>query len=209
MAVHHRRRGGLTPPPWTPRPHDQSDRGKKRNVPSGTSCRAVLGTHTFGSQTPPPPTPVVSYIRDSCPPPAQSCDPPSALTHKPPPSHAIQSRVPLRCPARTELRRPLFCGGVRMSCGGPPIPRTGGRGGRALRRCAGVGGGGKGALQSGCEGGYRQLGCGTRLRLCRAACGSSGKAAASWRPSQPGGVRAAGSDRLPLGGGSKGPEMPK
>ena len=47
-AVHHRR----TPPP---QPTNQSDhRGKKGNLPLGKSGRAILGTHTFGSQTPPP-----------------------------------------------------------------------------------------------------------------------------------------------------------
>ena len=45
---------GVPPAPPPPRPHDQSDRGKQRTVPSGKTCRAILGTHTFGSQTPPP-----------------------------------------------------------------------------------------------------------------------------------------------------------
>ena len=30
-------------------------RGKKRNLPSGKSCRAIFGAHTFGSQSPLPP----------------------------------------------------------------------------------------------------------------------------------------------------------
>ena len=60
-ADSHRRNG---PPGHPPPPPDQSDRRrKKRGLPSGASGRAILGTHTFGSQTglllkgkqPPPP----------------------------------------------------------------------------------------------------------------------------------------------------------
>ena len=49
--------GGGVPPPGPPSPPpDQSDhRGKKRNLQKGKSDRAVFGTQTFGSQTPPPP----------------------------------------------------------------------------------------------------------------------------------------------------------
>ena len=51
--------GGVAPPPPPPPgtpPQDQRDhRGKQRNVPWGTSCRAIWGTQTFGSQPPPPP----------------------------------------------------------------------------------------------------------------------------------------------------------
>ena len=45
-------------PPLDPPPPDQSDHcGKKPNVPSGKSCRAIFSTQTFHSQTPPPPCP--------------------------------------------------------------------------------------------------------------------------------------------------------
>ena len=45
------RGGGTPPPPGPPPPH----RGKERNLPKGESCRAIFGTQTFGSQTPPSP----------------------------------------------------------------------------------------------------------------------------------------------------------
>ena len=46
--------GGVPPaPPLDPPPSaEQSDQSrKKRNIPQGKSCRAILGTQTFGSQT--------------------------------------------------------------------------------------------------------------------------------------------------------------
>ena len=53
----HRRGRGRPPPTPGPTPPDQSDhRGKKRNLPSGKSCRAIFGTPIFGSQTPSPPS---------------------------------------------------------------------------------------------------------------------------------------------------------
>ena len=54
MAVHRRRRGVTPPPPLDPHPPDQTDhRGKKRNLQSGKSGRAICGTHTCTH----PPTP--------------------------------------------------------------------------------------------------------------------------------------------------------
>ena len=38
------------PPPLGPPPNSR----KKRNLPLGKSCRAIFGTHTFGSHAPPP-----------------------------------------------------------------------------------------------------------------------------------------------------------
>ena len=42
---------------YPPSPPDQCDHGggKHRNFQSGNSCRAIIGTQTFGTQTPPPP----------------------------------------------------------------------------------------------------------------------------------------------------------
>ena len=53
MAVHHRRRSlPLDPPPPT---HQSDHREKQQNLPLGESGRAIFGTQSFGSQTPPPP----------------------------------------------------------------------------------------------------------------------------------------------------------
>ena len=53
-AVHHRRRGG-NPPPGPPPPNQRDHRGKKRSLPLGKSCGAIVCTPTFGSQIPPTP----------------------------------------------------------------------------------------------------------------------------------------------------------
>ena len=68
MAVRRRRR--------TPPPPDQSDhRGKKRHLPLGKSCRAILSAHILdGSQHPPPPS-------------SNTSPPPPLLIHPPPSSN--------------------------------------------------------------------------------------------------------------------------
>ena len=47
--------GGGGAPPIDPPPQDQDHRETKQNLPLGKSGRAIFGTQTFGSQTPPPP----------------------------------------------------------------------------------------------------------------------------------------------------------
>ena len=51
--------GGGTPPAQTQRDH----RGKQRSLALGNSCRAIVGTPIFGSQTPPqlPPLPILPF----------------------------------------------------------------------------------------------------------------------------------------------------
>ena len=56
---------GVPPPHWTRPPPDQSDhRGKTRNLQSGKSGGAIVGTQTFGPVPPPPP-----LLMLPCPPP--------------------------------------------------------------------------------------------------------------------------------------------
>ena len=54
-------RGGITPP-WTPPPGQRDHRGQKRKLHRGKVCWAILGTQTFGSQTPPPAPPSNSSL---------------------------------------------------------------------------------------------------------------------------------------------------
>ena len=51
------------PRPWTHPPPDQSNqRGKKRNLQEGKSCRTIFDTQTFGSQIPLPPPPLSTAL---------------------------------------------------------------------------------------------------------------------------------------------------
>ena len=103
------------PPPPTP---DQRDhRGKQRNLQSGNSCRAIFGTHIFGSQPPPPQHPLS----------AKPWGPPIPLDPRIMPckplgkSRLHRCSLPERCGGAAPRQRALYPGTEAQCCADPSM----------------------------------------------------------------------------------------